>query len=273
METYIFKGLNLIALLLSFRGLTTTSCIMATRAGRSPMSRLTIALASPDGRSRRKSHYDMKNNIVLQPIGVNPHSSIRTPHLADWTWIPLSHWQPWASHCAAAAWTHNTWDEWSWSSLYCHVIDMRAFWCSLEGYKLCEKKNKKSPKDSLWGNLNGSEPIQCCCYQAHALLSWASILKAVTVADFNLLCDTQSDIQFLPWTEPSCQEATGLYFGIKHAHEEVTWLNIKIKHLLTFMLDMHIDYYCAICVNIIVDWTVAQQLSIKWEYHYLAGLV
>ena len=32
------------------------------------------------------------------------------------------------------------------------------------------------------------------------------------------------------------------------------------------MLNMHVDYYHAICANIIVDQTVAQQLSIEKEY-------
>ena len=268
-ETYIFKGLNPIVLLLSFGGLTTTSCITATRASRSPMSRLAIALASPDGRSRRKSYYDTKNNIASQPIGVNPRSSIRMPSPC---WLNVNTIEPSTTSSVSLYSSCLNSRNLGWmelvSSLYCHVIDMRALWHSLEGYKLCKKIGKalKTRSEAIRTALNQYNATATKLTPPHPPLSWASVLKAVTVTDFNLLHDTRSDIQSLPWTEPSHWEATGLYFGIKRAHEEVTRLNVEIKHLLMFMLDTHVDYYRAICANIIVDQTVAQQLSIEWEY-------
>jgi hypothetical protein len=89
------------------------------------------------------------------------------------------------------------------------------------------------------------------------------VLKAVTVADFDLLRDTRSDIRSLPWTEPSRREASSLYFGIKRAHEEIMQLNVEIKRLLTFMRDTHIDYYRAVSANMIVDCPIARQLSVE----------
>jgi hypothetical protein len=138
----------------------------------------------------------------------------------------------------------------------------------LEGYKLCEKIGKalKTRSEAIRTALNQYNAAATKLTPPRPPLSWASVLKAVTVADFDLLRDTRSDIRSLPWTEPSRREATGLYFGIKRAHEEVARLNVEIKRLLTFMLNTHVDYYCAICANIIVDRTVAQQLSIEWEH-------
>jgi hypothetical protein len=66
-------------------------------------------------------------------------------------------------------------------------------------------------------------------------LTWITVLKAATVADFDLLRDTRTDIRSLPWTEPSRREAMSYYFGIKRAHEEIIRLNVEITRLLTFM--------------------------------------
>ena len=57
-------------------------------------------------------------------------------------------------------------------------------------------------------------------------LTCSTVLKAATVADFDLLRDTQTDIRCLPWTEPSRREATSYYFGIKRAREEIVRLNV-----------------------------------------------
>ena len=97
-------------------------------------------------------------------------------------------------------------------------------------------------------------------------LTWITVLKAATVADFDLLCDTRTDICSLPWTEPSRHEAMSYYFGIKRAHKEVIHLNIEITCLLTFMFDSHVDYYLAIQRYIIEDPPLAHSLSCQWQY-------
>ena len=97
-------------------------------------------------------------------------------------------------------------------------------------------------------------------------LTWSTVLKAATVADFDLLRDTRTDIRSLPWTEPSCREAMSYYFGIKRAHEEIIQLNVEITHLLTFMFDTHVDYYHAIQCYIIEDPPLARSLSHQWQY-------
>ena len=91
-------------------------------------------------------------------------------------------------------------------------------------------------------------------------------MKAATVADFDLLRDTRTDIRCLPWTEPSRREATSYYFGIKRAREEIVRLNVEITRLLTFMYDTHVDYYCAVQRYMIEDPPFARSLSRQWQY-------
>ena len=97
-------------------------------------------------------------------------------------------------------------------------------------------------------------------------LTWSTVLKAATVADFDLLRDTRTDISCLPWTEPSRREAMTYYFGIKRAREEIVRLNVEITRLVTFMFDNHVDYYHAIQRYMIEDPPLARSLSQQWQY-------
>jgi len=97
-------------------------------------------------------------------------------------------------------------------------------------------------------------------------MTWSTVLKAVTVADFDLLCETRSDICALPWAEPARREATLYYFGIKQAKEEIMRLNVEITCLLTFMMDSHIDYSFAIQNLLDSNPSLVHDLSVAWEY-------
>ena len=95
----------------------------------------------------------------------------------------------------------------------------------------------------------------------HENLTWAKLMDATTLANFDLLRDSHQDIHQQPWTQPSHHEAMNLYFGIKCAKEEILQLNIEICHLVTFMIDDHHDFYQAISANIIVEPALARKLS------------
>ena len=97
-------------------------------------------------------------------------------------------------------------------------------------------------------------------------MTWSTVLKAATVADFDLLRDTRTDIRRLPWTEPSRREATSYYFGIKRAREEIVRLNVEITRLLTFMFDTHVDYHHAIQRNKTEDPPLAFSLTQQMLY-------
>jgi len=58
----------------------------------------------------------------------------------------------------------------------------------------------------------------------------------------------------------------GYYFGMKRAQEEIIRLNVKINHLLTFMVNSHVDYYHAIQANIVQNPPLAHILSLEWQH-------
>jgi hypothetical protein len=98
-------------------------------------------------------------------------------------------------------------------------------------------------------------------------LSWEKVIEAVTLADFDVLRDVHTDICSLPWTQPACCEAMNLHFGICRAREEIIRLNIEIRCLIMFMIDDHVDYYCAIASNLFQNPALTHELSCRWEYH------
>jgi hypothetical protein len=68
-------------------------------------------------------------------------------------------------------------------------------------------------------------------------LLWEDIVKMATLADFDLLRLSHTDIRTLPWAQPAAREAMALHFGIKRAVEEIDRLNVEIRHLVTYMLN------------------------------------
>ena len=98
-------------------------------------------------------------------------------------------------------------------------------------------------------------------------LMWSEIVKMVSVADFNLLCNARQDVRKFDWADSMRRRATGLYFNIKRAHEEITHLNVEIPRLLTSMIDDHVNFYRMIQAHIITDPPLAYELSLQWQYH------
>ena len=91
-------------------------------------------------------------------------------------------------------------------------------------------------------------------------------MNAVTVADFDLLCDTRQDIRILEWAQPANQEGMVMYFGIKRAKEEICRLNIEIRRLLTFLYDDYVDHHRAVTAHIIINPPLASEISAQWSY-------
>ncbi|KAJ6568722.1 hypothetical protein B0H19DRAFT_1065531 [Mycena capillaripes] len=99
-----------------------------------------------------------------------------------------------------------------------------------------------------------------------APFTWAAVIDTVTLADFDLLRDTRTDIRKLPWAQPANREAMVLYFGIKRAKEEIRRLNVEIVRLISFMVDDHVDYIHAIRNHVMVALTLASELSRQWQH-------
>ena len=98
-------------------------------------------------------------------------------------------------------------------------------------------------------------------------LTWESVVNAMDIADFNILKDTQQDIQMLEWARPANREGMVMYFQIKQAKEEITQLNVEIRHLLMFLYDDdHVDHFRAIHANKTINPSLSHEILLRWEY-------
>ena len=95
---------------------------------------------------------------------------------------------------------------------------------------------------------------------------WEAVMNAVTVVDFDLLCDTRQDVQMLEWAQVANCEGMVIYFSIKCAKEEICHLNIDIRWLLTFLYDDYVDQYQAVTKHIVTNPPLASEISAQWLY-------
>ncbi|KAJ7315101.1 hypothetical protein DFH08DRAFT_926900 [Mycena albidolilacea] len=70
-----------------------------------------------------------------------------------------------------------------------------------------------------------------------ASLTWEQVVEYTFLADFDILRDTRAEVQSRPWTRPGYWLAMDTYFKIERAKEEITWLNIEIRRLVTWIRD------------------------------------
>ncbi|KAG1855814.1 hypothetical protein C8R48DRAFT_608561, partial [Suillus tomentosus] len=71
----------------------------------------------------------------------------------------------------------------------------------------------------------------------HPSLSWKDIMEYSFLGEFDLLCQSRTDIHELDWTKPAHWEATVKYFKLCCAHEEIERLNIEVQRLRTLIHD------------------------------------
>ncbi|KAK7021425.1 hypothetical protein VNI00_017335 [Paramarasmius palmivorus] len=86
----------------------------------------------------------------------------------------------------------------------------------------------------------------------------------VEIANFDLLKNSHINITKLTWTKPQNCHMMQLYFGIKHAKEEIHRLDVETHHLVMFMIDDHVDNVHAI--NSCKD-ALASELCRQQKYH------
>ena len=98
-------------------------------------------------------------------------------------------------------------------------------------------------------------------------LSWHKVVEMASLAEFDLLRDSRSDIRQEPWAKPMNREAMNILFDMQRAHEEIDRLNVEIPRLLTYMYDDHADYYCAVSRLLLSDPAMAHELSERWAIH------
>lgn len=68
-------------------------------------------------------------------------------------------------------------------------------------------------------------------------LDFSEVIEYSSLAEFDLLRDTSSNVQSRVWAQPAYRGAMGLYFKMKCAREELKRLNIEITRLRTSIRD------------------------------------
>ncbi|KAJ7733214.1 hypothetical protein DFH07DRAFT_702408, partial [Mycena maculata] len=135
-------------------------------------------------------------------------------------------------------------------------------------YKMREKLSKalKTRAEAIGKALNRYNDAVATLTPPRPRLTWHSIINTASLAEFDWLRETWEDIRSLPWAQPAVREAMVLYFGMKRATEEKVRLNVEIRHLVTFMLDDHVDYYRAIAKTLIPHPALAHELQRQWTF-------
>ncbi|KAJ7667118.1 hypothetical protein B0H14DRAFT_3074287 [Mycena olivaceomarginata] len=134
------------------------------------------------------------------------------------------------------------------------------------GYKLREKISKalKTRANAIRRALTTYNEAAKALSPPRDQLQWADVIAHTSLAEFDLLRDTRTDVRAQPWAQPARREAMVLYFGIKRAKEELIRLNVEIRCLITFMYDEHVDLHRAVAANLIINPPLAAELSERW---------
>ncbi|KAJ7071763.1 hypothetical protein B0H15DRAFT_793326 [Mycena belliarum] len=69
------------------------------------------------------------------------------------------------------------------------------------------------------------------------VLGWEQVVEYAFLADFDILRDTNAEIQARPWTRPAYRLAMDRYFRILRAREEIKRLNVEIPRVVTWIAD------------------------------------
>jgi hypothetical protein len=68
-------------------------------------------------------------------------------------------------------------------------------------------------------------------------LKWDDVVEYAFLSDFDLLRDTQQDIQHRQWATPAGRLALDTHFKILRAREEIERLNIEVRRVATHIRD------------------------------------
>ncbi|KAG2033054.1 hypothetical protein BDR03DRAFT_935779 [Suillus americanus] len=124
-------------------------------------------------------------------------------------------------------------------------------------------------------SLSGTGVIQnalnCYNMQAAALvpphpqLIWKDIVEYSFLGEFDLLCQSHSDIRTLDWTKPAHCKATVKYFKLKCAQEEIQCLNVEIRRLRTTIHDEELIVNTTIDSFLVSNEPVGLELQLQWR--------
>ncbi|EEB94481.1 hypothetical protein MPER_06697, partial [Moniliophthora perniciosa FA553] len=136
------------------------------------------------------------------------------------------------------------------------------------GYKQREKITKalKARAEAIRRALETYNTAAETVFPPRRKLTWNEIVEMVTLADFDLLKDTHTDLAKLPWAQTTNRQAMNYHFRLRRAKEEIERLNIEIKRLITFMLDDYADFQLAIQKTSLNDPDLSAELSRQLQH-------
>ncbi|KAI5980632.1 hypothetical protein EDD15DRAFT_2152288, partial [Pisolithus albus] len=72
-------------------------------------------------------------------------------------------------------------------------------------------------------------------------ISWKDIVQYTFLGEFDLLWHARDDVQERIWAKPAVREATAKFFKLCRAKEEITRLNVEIRHLQTAIHNKEVE--------------------------------
>ncbi|KAF8137983.1 hypothetical protein K438DRAFT_2030893, partial [Mycena galopus ATCC 62051] len=110
--------------------------------------------------------------------------------------------------------------------------------------RIFELTKMNQSQTGLAGMLKGGESAidryndaACALDPPMPRLTWEQVVEYAFLADFDILRDTQVEVQSKPWTRPAYRLAMDRYFKILRAREEIKRLNIEIRRVVTWIHD------------------------------------
>ncbi|KAJ7694653.1 hypothetical protein B0H17DRAFT_1159135 [Mycena rosella] len=71
----------------------------------------------------------------------------------------------------------------------------------------------------------------------HRSLTWPEVIEYVFLLDFDTLRDPTCNADLWEWATPAARQLMDSFFRLEHTKEEIPWLNIKIRCLVTYIRD------------------------------------
>ncbi|KAG1876937.1 hypothetical protein C8R48DRAFT_745440 [Suillus tomentosus] len=146
------------------------------------------------------------------------------------------------------------------------LLELTKLQMSGLGYKLRTQISKalKSRANAIRNALTQYNKYGALLSPPRPPLQWDQIVEYSFLAEFDLLWETDGEIQSKSWANPSYRHASTQYFEHQRANEEIHRLNVELRRLLTKMQDDAIDYPHAITQLQSSDPPLAAKLQRRW---------
>lgn len=144
------------------------------------------------------------------------------------------------------------------------ILTQRFFYL---GYKLRTQISKalKSRATAIRNALQRYNKYAAEMMPPRPPLEWTQIVEYSFLAEFDLLRDSDGQIQTKRWANPLYRQASTQYFDGVRAKEEVQRLNVEVGRLMTKIHDDAIYYPSAITALSAEDSPLASELSRQWD--------